>query len=308
MRPSVAIATTVVVLSAACSGCSSASTPVTPSASRGTVTSAAPATAKSASIVPPAVNGLAWHPAGRVVAGQAITYVATTRHGSVALLWMNPALLSFRYIPGSGWPEHSPILPADRQPSTWAPRLAAAFNGAFKLSNNDGGYYYAGRVVSPLRVGLAALIITRAGRLSVVKWGREQSTTVGLSVVRENLPLLVDNYVARTSPRDTTSTWGWADYNTPLANRSALGELANGSLVYAYGHSVTAADMSAALVLVHARTAIMLDMNLSQPGGFVYWKQGGHIDGERILPSIYHIPAVYLHQYRKDFVAALIAP
>jgi hypothetical protein len=271
------------------------------------MTPAAPAaTVKPAPMVPPAVSGLIWHRAGRVVGGQPVNYVATTRQGSVALLWMDPALLSFRFIPGSGWPEHSPILPADRQPSTWVSRLAAAFNGAFKLSNNDGGYYYAGRVVSPLRAGLAALIITQAGRLSVVKWGREQSTTVGLSVVRENLPMLVDNYVAQTSPRDTTSTWGWADYNTPLANRSALGELADGSLVYTYGHNVTAADMSAALVLVHTRTAIMLDMNLSQPGGFVYWNQGGHIEGERILPSIYHLPAVYLHQYRKDFIAALV--
>ena len=261
--------------------------------------------ASTAHLAPPAVPGLTWHSEGTVVRGQPTTFVATTRLGSVALMWMDPALLSFRFIPGSKWPERSPILPADRRPLTWVPRMAAAFNGAFKLRDNAGGYFYAGRTVSPLRPGLAALVITSQGRLSVVQWGREARTTVGLSVVRENLPLLIDQFTARTSGHDTNSTWGWADNNRPLANRSALGELPDGSLVFAYGYRVTAKDMAAALVQVHVRTAMMLDMNLSQPGGFVYWRQAGRIRGRRILPSIFHSASIYFNQYQKDFVAAL---
>jgi len=280
-------------------------TPTTPSARTAAAAAPAPTAAR---LGPPAVAGLRWRPVGTQVAGQYPTYLATTRSGSIALLWMNPKLLSFRYIPGSQFPEGGPVLAADKQPSTWVPALAAAFNGAFKLRDHVGGYYYAGVTVSPLRTGLASLVINSHGELSVVAWGREVGSVSGLRVVRQNMRLLVDGYTARTRPSDTNSTWGWADHNAHSANRSALGELTDGSLVFEYGHLVTAADMSAGLVAVHARTAIMLDMNITQPGGFVYSRTAAGIDGNRIQPAVVHAPSVYLRPWIKDFVVALTRP
>ena len=134
------------------------------------------------------------------------------------------------------------------------------------------------------------------------------SSVTGLTVVRQNMRLLVDKYIARTSPNDSNSAWGWADHNAHWANRSALGELSDGSLIFEYGHLVTAADMSAGLVGVHARTAIMLDMNITQPGGFVYTHSPAGIDGNRILPAVVHAPSVYLGPWIKDFVVALTRP
>jgi hypothetical protein len=221
---------------------------------------------------------------------------------------MDPTLLTFRYLPGLQFPEQGPVLPADRRPATWVPTLAAAFNGAFKLRDHVGGYYYAGRTVTPLRAGLAAIVIDSTGRLHVVRWGREVATVSGLRLVRENMRLLVDGSVAQTRPTDTTSTWGWADHNTPLANRSALGQLPDGSLVYAYGHQVTAADMAAALVEVGASTAIMLDMNITQPGGFVYAHTPAGVVGQRVLPAVIHAPSVYERPWVKDFFVALARP
>ncbi len=55
-------------------------------------------------------------------------------------MWMNPDLLRFRYIPGTAYPEGSPKRPQDRRPSTWVPRMVAAFNGAFHLKDRAGGY------------------------------------------------------------------------------------------------------------------------------------------------------------------------
>jgi len=49
-------------------------------------------------------------------------------------------------------------------------------------------------------------------------------------------------------------------------------------------------------------------MDLSQPGGPVYWHRAGVLVGARILPSIYHTPNVYFFQHRKDFVVALARP
>ena len=260
-------------------------------------------------LAPPAGNGLSWRAAGTVVSGRPATFLATTRSGSIALLWMDPSALSFRFIPGTQFPEGGPRLPADRQAATWVPRLAAAFNGAFKLRDHVGGYYYAGRTVSPLRPGLASLVVDDAGRLSVVQWGRERSSVAGVQVVRQNMGLLVDQYVSEATAHDSNSRWGWADHDTRLANRSALGELADGSLVYAFGHDVTALDLAAALVQARARTAVMLDMNLAQPMGFVYWHQAGTVIGERVLPSVYHSPSIYLTAgYYKDFFVALARP
>ncbi len=298
----------------ACAGCSSGPA-VPPAPTTSAAASAASATSPAAVsgptsaphiAGPPKIAGLAWRPVGTFSHGHAATYVATTKSGAIGLMWMDPSLLAFRFVPGSAYPEHSPILPQDRQVSSWVPHLAAAFNGAFKLSDQDGGYYYAGVTVSPLRTGLASMVVTKQGRLSVVVWGRGSVSLGGVQAVRQNLPPLVDEYVARTSPRDSNHAWGWADHDTALANRSALGQLADGSLVYAYGYQVHPADMAAAMVLVHARTAIMLDMNLSQPGGFVYEHPTTGAIGQRIQASIFHNATVYLKWYKKDFVVALI--
>jgi hypothetical protein len=252
------------------------------------------------------VAGLIWRAVGSTVRGSPVTYLATTRSRTIALLWLNPRALAFRFIPGSQVPEGGPLLPADRTAASWVPQIAAAFNGAFRLRDNVGGYFYRGRSVKPLRTGLASLVIDLQGRMTVEKWGRERRTTTGLEVVRQNLPMLIDDNIARTSSRDPRTKWGAANNNTRFATRSALGELPDGSLVFSYGQDVTAQDLADALLRVHARNAIMLDMNLWQPAGFVYWHQAGHVLGQRILTTIHHAPAVYLAVHYKDFVVALI--
>jgi len=294
-------------LLALCAGCTASSSPaagptITPFSSPPTVSAS---TQPLASHGPPKVAGLSWRGLGTVIHGRYVTYVATTRHGSIGLMWMDPSLLKFRFVPGSAYPERSPILPQDRQVSSWAPQMAAAFNGAFKLTDQDGGYYYAGVTVSPLRPGLASMVVTKQGTLSVVVWSSGNVSLAGVQVVRQNLPPLVDQFVAQTSPQDNNHTWGYADHNATLANRSALGQLADGSLVYAYGYQVRPPDMATAMVRVRARTAIMLDMNMSQPGGFVYVHHNGTVAGQRILATIYHNSSVYLMWYKKDFVVAL---
>ena len=52
----------------------------------------------------------------------------------------------------------------------------------------------------------------------------------------------------------------------------------------------------------------MLDMNLTQPGGFVYTHVGTLVMGRRIAPAIIHPPQLYLNTWIKDFVVALVRP
>ena len=255
---------------------------------------------------PPAVAGLSWQPVGTNTARGPVTYLARTDGGAVALLWIDTAAVSFRLIPGWAVPEGSPVAAADRSPSTWVPRMVAAFNGGFLLKDGVGGYYYDHQMVRAMRPGYAALDITSNGRLTVGAWGRDLALTPQTVAVRQNLPLLVDHYQARTSSSDTASTWGIANGGLWTANRSALGQLADGSLVYAYGANVRPAAMSAAMTLVRAREAMMLDMNRSWPGGFVYEHPASGVTGQRIHPQEWHSASVYYSRFTKDFIAVLL--
>ena len=257
---------------------------------------------------PPIVRGVAWKAAGRVARRQHSVYVAQIGGGRVGLMWMNPQLLSFRFIPGWEVPEHSPIRGIDQRPSTWVPRLAAAFNGGFRLRDDVGGYFYAGSLVKSLTRGLATFAVTKSGRLVVGVWGRDIRSTNGLVAVRQNLAPLVLNGKAQASLGDSAYAWGAADGGASVANRSALGMRADGSLVFAYGYEVPAATMARALVAIGVRTAIMLDMNKSWPMGFAYSppRPGRAPEGHPIQSGIYRDASSYYEQFRKDFVVALV--
>jgi hypothetical protein len=244
---------------------------------------------------------------GRKVRGQRAVWVAQTASGSVGMMWMNPDLLTFRYIPGYKFPEGSPARPVDNRPATWTSRMVAAFNGGFQLKDGVGGYYYADRTVRPLKDGRASLIVASDGRLHVTVWSSGNRVPRGTLAIRQNLPPLVVAGRSRAKDGDGPAAWGNADHGNPRANRSALGELADGSLVFAYGSEVPAAAMGDALASVGARTAIMLDMNKSWPMGFVYdAPKGGHSPaGHCIQPRIWRDASSYVRRFSKDFVVAL---
>lgn len=252
--------------------------------------------AKGPALTPPA--GYAWS-AGP---GSSGVQVATLRGGGTSLLWMDPTRVRFRLVPGYRYPEGSPSTAADRTPSTWVPRMLAAFNSGYKLSDHVGGYYYLGRTVVPLRAGLASLVVHRNGSLAVGVWGRDIGMTPSTLVVRQNLRPLVVGGVSQASVTDGPRTWGISNGNRPLANRSALGRLGNGSFVFVYAHNVTAATLGRTLVSLGAREAIMLDMNISWPTGFVYSHAGGHVVGRRINHWIVRPPSTYLTRFKKDFI------
>ena len=247
--------------------------------------------------MPPA--GYAWQPA----AGSNAVRVASIRHGAVSLMWMDATRLRFRFVPGLAVPEGSPGTAADTRPSTWVPRMVAAFNSGYKLSDHVGGYYYLGRNVAPLRTGYASMVVSKDGRLSVGVWGKDIAMTPDTLVVRQNLPPLVVGGVSKASPNDGPRTWGISNGNRPLANRSALGRLPDGSYIFVYAHLVTAATLGSILVSAGVREAIMLDMNISWPTGFVYAHRGGRVVGSRINPATIRPPSTYLTRFKKDFIA-----
>lgn len=268
------------------------------SASTTSTTSTTPVNGSKAPVlVPPA--GFAW----TASPGSAAVQVATLPGGATSLMWMDPSRLRFRFVPGYRYPEGSPASAADRTPSTWVPRMVAAFNSGYMLKDHVGGYYYMGRTVVPLRAGLASLVVHKDGTLAIGVWGRDIGMTPDTLLVRQNLPPLVLDGVSRASVHDGPRTWGISNGNLPRANRSALGRLADGSFVFVYAHNVTAATLGQTLVSVGVREAIMLDMNISWPTGYVYSHVGGQVVGARINHWTIRPPSTYLTRFKKDFIA-----
>jgi hypothetical protein len=249
--------------------------------------------------------GLRWVGYASPAGGAPYVYVAQTDGGRIGLLWMDSSRLRFRYVPGYDVPEVGPTLTADTQPATWVPRMVAAFNGGFRLADAVGGYFYGGRLVRPMLAGRAAFEISADGRLEVGIWGQGLALRPDTVVIRQNLPPLVSGYRSQASAADSPDAWGRANGGLPRANRSALGQCADGALVFAYGSELSAVDMAKAMTAIHVRTAVMLDMNKSWPSAFVYRHAGGHVVGQRILRSIWRDPTIYLHRFSKDFVVAM---
>jgi len=223
-------------------------------------------------------------------------------------MWMDPTVMSFRFIPGTRYPEGSPVRGVDRRPATWVPTMSVAFNGGFKLSDHVGGYYYAGRTVVPLRDGLASLVVGLDGRLSVLVWGRDLRSTAGLLAVRQNLPPLVDQGRSMTRPTDRITTWGLPLNHVLPANRSALAELSDGSLLYLYLHDSTPAQLAAEAVRLGAVTAIALDMNSGWPAALIYRHTSRAISSRRLSPVMHQYLNAYYGRTTKDFIVGMTKP
>jgi len=193
--------------------------------------------------------------------------------------------------------------------------MVAAFNGGFQLGDGVGGYFYNGTMVRPMMPGRAGLVLSPGGQLRVAVWHGPAmrrgegiiTTTVGSAAIRQNLPPLVFQGKAMTRPSDNEATWGEADRGMWKVVRSAAGQLADGSIVYAYGKDVTPATMSAVMVSLHVRTAVMLDMNSGWPMGFFYDRPVGNNPpvGHRVHEAVWRDPESYHRQFLKDFVVAM---
>lgn len=238
------------------------------------------------------------------MAGQPGLELASTDRGRVTLMWLDPTRLRFRFVPGTRWPEGSPVAPSDRVATTWTSSMVAAFNGGFKLSDHVGGYYYRGRTVAPLRPGLGAFTVTADGALHVGVWGRDLRMTSSTLVVRENLPPIVLAGTQQARAGDGLSTWGITLGHRTAVNRSALGQLPDGGLVFLLGHDVTPREVGLALTGVGVREAMMLDMNVLWPTGYLYHRTGSHLVGTRIASWIARSPSIYYSRFTKDFVVA----
>jgi hypothetical protein len=142
-----------------------------------------------------------------------------------------------------------------------APLLLSAFNGGFKANAGAGGFQLNGQTLVPLVPGDASLVIDANGAARIGVWG--QTVPVSgeqVASVRQNLPPLVVAGQPSASAADPAS-WGATLGGGEDVPRSALGEDAQGNLLYAASMRALPADLADALVTAGAVTGMELDIN-----------------------------------------------
>jgi hypothetical protein len=254
-----------------------------------------------------------WQPVGSLVDGLPAVYVTRIRpdavHTSVlaSMMWFDTDLTKAMLVPGYIEPG-GPSPSQGALPKVYWPSVLANFNGGFRLADSRGGYYYQGDSVAPLVHGRASAVITQDGRLQIGAWGRDVSMTPQVSVVLQNLDLIVDNGRSMVASGDNFQ-WGATTHGESYAWRSALGQRADGSLVYIGSPGLSAQTMAQTLVRAGVVRAMVLDMNNWWVAGFYFsHTASGAPVCAKLDPNIQEGCNRFLNRYKRDSFQILAAP
>lgn len=253
-----------------------------------------------------------WQPVGATVGGVPAVYATRVRPDNVytsqfaSMMWFDPKLTNTTLVPGYQEPGgESPTqgaLPKD----DWN-RVLANFNGAFRLQDSRGGYYYNGTTVAPLQEGIASTVIYKDGTVKVGEWGRDLNMTPDVVTVRQNLNLIVDG--GKSMAEDNSFSWGATTHGENLAWRSAIGQREDGSIVYIGSPGLSATSMADSLVRAGVQRAMVLDMNDWWVAGFYFTHAAdGSPVCHKLDPDIQEGCDRFLKEYKRDNFQVLAKP
>ncbi len=255
----------------------------------------------------------AWLPVGSLVNGQPAIYVTRVRaddvHTSVfaSLMWINTELTHAVFVPGyiePGGPSPTNGELSKHLQST----VLANFNGAFRLNDTHGGYYYKGTTVRALSNGKATTVIYKDGSIKIGKWGRDVSMTQNVQIARQNLDLVIDKGISQVQSGNNFQ-WGATTHGETFAWRSAIGQRADGSIVYIGSPGLSAQTMARTMVNAGVQRAMILDMNNWWVAGFYFsHATNGDPRCSKLDPNIQEGCNRFLKRYKRDsfdFVARL---
>lgn len=271
-------------------------------------TTTVPPTTTTTSASPPQPG---WTPLATTATGVAVdeqTYTASDG-SQVTLVRFRAGQVHYALHVGSADPPGGTGVPGAPGPAITPqeqPVLLAAFNGGFESGAGPQGFEVNSQVLEPLQAGLASLVIDASGNAQVGVWGAgvplpgEQVVSV-----RQNLPPLVEGGQP-SSAVGNVSAWGATLGGGAAVARSALGEDAQGDLIYAGSMSAVPSDLASALVAAGTTTAMELDINpewvqlayASAPGGPL----NAGVPGQNRPADQYQVG------WTRDFVTVLYAP
>jgi len=284
----------------------STTTPITPTATPLAVPHLDPPNALVSPAKSPQPKEGVWQPVASYVNGQPAVYVTRVRADGVhtayyaSAMWIDTSLAKAMFVPGyqePGGPNpYNGALPKD----LW-PAVLANFNGAFRLDDSQGGYYYKGKTVRPLVDGKASTVINKDGTIKIGKWGRDVKMTKDVDVVRQNLNLIVDNGKSKVTNGADNVVWGATTDKESLAWRAAIGQRPDGSIVYVGSPYLSADGLANVLVLAGVEHAMVLDMNNWWTAAFYFrHAKDGKPLCRKLDPSIQEGCDRYLNKYKRD--------
>ena len=264
-------------------------------------------------------------PAGKPLHGEGAWRVLATVHGIPAIygtylrpdslhtsyvsgiVSMNQQLLKFQLHPGSedpgpgDWHAESVITAGARR------GLEATFNGGFKISTSDGGFYLNGARRGTLTPGVASMVYYKNGGLAIGNWGRQGlRMTSKVAGVRQNLHLIVSGgQVPKTVDDNVQASWGATLGGAYYVWRSGIGVTASGRVIFVYGPALSVRSLADLLKRAGCVTAMQLDINPDWMSYMYYLPK--HHPGDpvpqNLLPNQVQRPDRYYTFANRDFTA-----
>lgn len=261
--------------------------------------------------------------AGPPIAGEGQWRVVEKVHGQPAILTtflrdatytsyvngvasIDQRLVRFYLRPGYQDPGYADWNAPYDVPANGRGGLLATFNGGFKLSDAQGGFYLNGVYYGSLVRGSASIVYYKNGTVKIGQWGRDFTMSSSIAGVRQNLRLLVDR--GRISPdlnQDVETSWGATLGGGYFVWRSGLGVTADGRVVYVYGPALDVQDLAELLQRAGAVEGMQMDINPAWMK-FDYYRADGNASDPTpspLLPDQPASPYSYYAPSTRDFTA-----
>jgi hypothetical protein len=255
-----------------------------------------------------------WQPVASSVDGIPAIYVTRVRADDIhtsyyaSVMWIDTLLTKAMFVPGYQEPGGPNPYNGALPKKLW-PDVLANFNGAFRLDDSQGGYYYKGKTVRQLVAGKASTVIYKDGSVKVGKWGRDVKMTADVDVVRQNLNLIVDDGKSKVSNGADNVVWGATTDKESLAWRAAIGQRADGSIIYVGSPYLSADGLANTLVAAGVERAMVLDMNNWWTAGFYFrHAKDGTPLCRKLDPAIQENCDRFLKTYKRDSFHFLARP
>jgi hypothetical protein len=220
---------------------------------------------------------------------------------------INPQLVNFQLRPGHEDPGpgnwgSAPVIAAGSRRG-----LLATFNGGFKISTSDGGFYLNGITRGALTPGVASVVYYRDGHLAIGVWHqgglRMTRNVVG---VRQNLHLIVaDGQVPASVDSNVETTWGATLGGAYYVWRSGMGITKDGRIIFVYGPALDVRTLADLLKRAGCVSAMQLDINPDWMS-FMYYSPRHHPGDPtpaNLLPGQVQPPDRYYVGANRDFTA-----
>jgi hypothetical protein len=258
-------------------------------------------------VIYPALPGEGvWHRAGPAVHGGPPLLLTTFRSEAAyprivaGVAWFDAKRTRLVLYPGRVEPPVGPHGPMEIPPALRR-SVVAAFNSGFKLQDMVGGVYTLHHLYRPLVKGIGTIVSYANGRIDIRNWEGGPTPPPGVTLVRQNLPLIVDH--GRLNPNLSDGPqWGETLYNAVRVWRTGLGVDRRGNLIYAAANDQTVGTLAKILQRAGAVRAIELDINPYWVSFLSYGRWGAH-DPAKLLPDIQRPIDRYLSPDDRDFFA-----